>query len=160
MEELAGLWRGERCPAQRPRSSPELAPATGEGSWSRTSGILLSRRQVRCWCCLATAPGVAAESKTMSGIAGVNAEVLPDVLAAFTSLSLGIPLLTRSRSARPIPALVRARCHLAVGFLCAQVALATTLPARVCTAGKWEPWKSPKWEDLPLDLKTGVCLRY
>lgn len=77
MEELAGVWRGEHCPVQRPRSSPEPAPATREGAPSWVLGILLPHRHIRFWCCLETAPRVAAESKTMSGIAGVNADVLP-----------------------------------------------------------------------------------
>ena len=83
MEELAGLWRGEHCPAQRPCSSLEPAPATGDGARSRASGILLPRRQVRCWCCLETGPWVAAESKTMSDVAGVNADVLPRCVTCF-----------------------------------------------------------------------------
>jgi len=46
-------------------------------------GTLLPRRHLRCWCCLETAPWVAAESKTMSGFAGVNAEVLPRCVSCF-----------------------------------------------------------------------------
>ena len=82
----------------------------------------------------------------------------PGVLAAFTSLSLGIVWQARSSSARPIPAPVRARSHLAMGFLKGQVAFVTTVPAQVCAVGKSQPLKAPRCEDLPLDLKPEVCL--
>lgn len=66
MEELAD--GGER---------PELAPAAGEQPQSRAMGILLPCGQVWCCCCLKTAPCVAAKSKPMSGVAGVNGDVSP-----------------------------------------------------------------------------------
>lgn len=79
----------------------------------------------------------------------------PDVLAAFTSLSLGVRLLARSCSAALIAASEGQKWHLAVGFLRAPAAFGLT-SVRVCTAEK--PWKVPKWEHLPSDLRTGILL--
>lgn len=79
----------------------------------------------------------------------------PDVLAAFTSLSLGVRLLARSCSAALIAASEGQKWHLAAGFPRAPAALGLT-SAQVCTAEK--PWKVPKWEHLPSDLRTGILL--